>query len=256
MDYLLEQVLLFFISIVANGLSAMAGGGAGLLQFPALLFLGLSFSVALATHKVASVALGVGATFRHLKEKRLSWKFALHILFFGLPGVVLGALLILSVPDDVAKVALGILTIGLGLYSWFQPDLGLTSKPQTFLLWQWSVGGSVLFLIGVLNGSITSGTGLFVTIWLVRWYGLDYQRAVAYTLILVGMIWNGMGALTLATQSQVKWEWVFPLVLGALMGGYLGAHLSIAKGNKLVKRCFETVTILVGLSLLIDGSVH
>jgi uncharacterized membrane protein YfcA len=50
------------------------------------------------------------------------------------------------------------------------------------------------------------------------------------------------------------WAWVAPLVLGALMGGYLGAHLSLAKGNKLVKRCFETVTILVGISLLIDGS--
>ena len=255
MDYFFEQILLFFISIIANGLSAMAGGGAGLLQFPALLFLGLSFSVALVTHKVASVALGVGATFRHIREKRLSWKFAVHILIFGLPGVILGALMILSVPDDLAKMALGTLTIGLGLYSWFQPELGLHAKPRIFSALQWLVGGFVLFLIGVLNGSITSGTGLFVTLWLVRWYGLDYQRAVAYTLILVGMIWNGMGAITLATQSPVKWEWVLPLVLGALLGGYLGAHLSLAKGNKLVKRCFEMVTILVGLSLLVDSGI-
>lgn len=253
MDYIVEQLLLFIISIVANGLSAMAGGGAGLLQFPALLFLGLSFSIALATHKVASVALGVGATFRHIKERRLSWKFAFHILIFGLPGVISGALLILSVPDSVAKIALGVLTIGLGLYSWFQPELGLQAKPKSFSTFQWGIGGAILFLIGVLNGSITSGTGLFVTIWLVRWYGLDYQRAVAYTLILVGMIWNGVGAVTLAVQSTVKWSWVIPLVLGALLGGYLGAHLSLAKGNKLVKRCFETVTILVGLSLLIES---
>jgi uncharacterized membrane protein YfcA len=255
MDIFFEQLLLLLISLVANGLSAMAGGGAGLLQFPALLFLGLSFSVALATHKVASVALGVGATIRHLKEKRLSWKFAAHILAFGLPGVVLGALLILSVPDDLAKIALGILTMGLGFYSWLQPQLGMQAKPKTFRLKHWLCGGFVLFLIGVLNGSITSGTGLFVTIWLVRWYGLDYQRAVAYTLILVGMLWNGFGAVTLATQSPVMWSWVAPLVLGALIGGYAGAHLSLAKGNKLVKRCFESVTILVGLSLLVDGSV-
>lgn len=255
MDYWFEQSLLFIISIIANGLSAMAGGGAGLLQFPALLFLGLSFSVALATHKVASVALGVGATFRHLKEKKLSWKFAAHILMFGLPGVILGALLILSIPDATAKTILGLLTIGLGLYSWFQPELGLQAKPKKFTVLEWLIGGLVLFCIGVLNGSITSGTGLFVTLWLVRWYGLDYQRAVAYTLILVGMIWNGAGAVTLATQSPVKWEWVVPLVLGALLGGYLGAHFSLAKGNKLVKRCFETVTILVGLSLLVDASV-
>jgi len=250
-DQILQQVLLFGISIIANGLSAMAGGGAGLLQFPALIFLGLSFSLALATHKVASVALGVGATIRHLKEKRLSWKFAGHILIFGLPGVVLGAMLILHVPDDLAKKVLGGLTIALGLYSGFKPELGMQAKPKQFQTVQWLIGGSILFLIGVLNGSITSGTGLFVTIWLVLWYGLDYQRAVAYTLILVGMVWNGVGAVTLASQASVQWSWVTALVLGALIGGYFGAHLSIAKGSRLVKRCFESVTILVGISLLV-----
>lgn len=243
--------MLFCVSIVANGLSAMAGGGAGLLQFPALIFLGLSFPLALATHKVASVALGVGATFRHIREKSLNLKFALHILSFGLPGVILGALIILEVPDEIAKQALGVLTIGLGLYSVFKSDLGMQSTHREFRTVHWVIGGGGLFLIGLLNGSITSGTGLFVTIWLVVWYGLEYQRAVAYTLILVGLVWNGTGAVTLAMQAEVKWSWVIPLVLGALAGGYLGAHLSIAKGNLLVKRCFEVVTILVGVSLLV-----
>ena len=55
-------IVLFVIAFLANTFSALAGGGAGLIQFPALIFLGLSFQVALATHKVASVALGVGAT--------------------------------------------------------------------------------------------------------------------------------------------------------------------------------------------------
>lgn len=251
MEFIIEQIMLFCVSIVANGLSAMAGGGAGLLQFPALLFLGLSFTVALSTHKVASVALGVGATLRHIKEKKLSLKFASHILLFGLPGVILGALVILSVPDDIARQALGILTIGLGLYSVFKPELGMEQKTKAFTQLHWFIGGFVLFVIGVLNGSITSGTGLFVTVWLVLWYGLEYQRAVAYTLILVGLFWNGIGALTLGLQTEVKWEWVIPLVLGAIAGGYLGAHLSIAKGNKMVKRCFEVVTILVGVSLLL-----
>lgn len=248
---MIEQLLLFFISIVANGLSAIAGGGAGLLQFPALLFLGLAFSTALATHKVASVALGVGATVRHLREKRLNLRFAMFILGFGLPGVIIGALLILHVPDALAKTTLGVLTISLGLYSWLSPTLGLETVKKDLRRREWLLGGAVIFLIGILNGSITSGTGLFVTVWLVVWFGLDYQRAVAYTLILVGMLWNGVGAITLASQTMVKWEWVIPLVIGALAGGYLGAHLSIAKGSALVKRCFEVVTILVGVSLLL-----
>ncbi len=68
MDYT-ELVLLFFISVVANWFSALAGGGAGLIQLPILIFMGLPFPLALATHKVATVALGVGATLRHLKAK-------------------------------------------------------------------------------------------------------------------------------------------------------------------------------------------
>ena len=49
---LLTQVALLGIAIGANALSALAGGGAGLVQLPALILLGLPFAMALATHKV------------------------------------------------------------------------------------------------------------------------------------------------------------------------------------------------------------
>jgi uncharacterized membrane protein YfcA len=250
MDIVLEQSVLFVISLLANGLSALAGGGAGLLQLPALLFLGLAFGTALATHKIASVALGVGATFRHIREKGIDLHFSLFILIAGLPGVVLGALVILSVPDAIARLVLGVFTAGLGIYSWLSPSLGMVSNHKHRTLLGWVVGGVGLFFIGFLNGSITSGTGLFVTIWLVVWFGFDYQRAVTYTLILVGLFWNGFGAVTLALQTEVKWEWLPVLIIASIAGGYVGAHLSIVKSNKMIKRVFEVVTILVGLKLI------
>ena len=247
---MLEQVLLFFISLVANLLSALAGGGAGLLQLPALLFLGLPFGVALATHKVASVFLGLGATARHWRSSTLDWRFAVFILACGLPGVVLGASFILQVDERWATLALGLLTLSLGIYSWLKPELGQISQPQNRQVAGLLIGGVVILMIGVLNGSLTSGTGLFVTLWLVRWFGLDYKTAVAYTLVLVGIFWNGMGALTLGILGDIMWSWLPALILGSLIGGYLGAHLSIIKGNKLVKRAFEVITILVGIALI------
>jgi uncharacterized membrane protein YfcA len=186
-----EQLLLFVISLVANVFSAFAGGGAGLLQFPALIFLGLPFGVALATHKVASVALGVGATLRHVREKSVEWRFSMFILATGLPGVVLGATVILAVPGHIAQLLLGILTIGLGVYSFLNKQLGQDYMPRNRNARGLALGGTGLFFVGLLNGSLTSGTGLFCTLWLVRWFGLDYRRAVAYTLVLVGMFWNG-----------------------------------------------------------------
>ena len=250
---MLSIILLFIISFIANTLSSLAGGGAGLLQLPILLFLGLPFATALATHKVASVALGVGASFKHLRSGQLNWRFSLFILSFGLPGVVSGALLVLTIPELYATLGLAILTTGLGIYSLLKPQLGQFEdvKHRNFL--GFLIGGSGLFLIGALNGSLTSGTGLFVTMWLVRWFGLDYKKAVAFTLVLVGLFWNGMGAFTLAMQTTIYWPWIPALLIASFLGGYLGAHLSQTKGNKLIKRSFEFITIATGLSLALKA---
>ncbi len=246
----MEQFTLFVISLLANLFSAFSGGGAGLVQLPALIFLGLPFGVALATHKIASVALGVGATVRHLREGGLERQFVIFMLLAGVPGVVIGASLILQVPDRVAEIALGLLTLGLGVYSILSPSLGQTYQPIHRDRRGLAIGGVGLFLIGLLNGSLTSGTGLFVTLWLVRWFGLDYRRAVAHTLVMVGVFWNGSGALTLGLLGEVRWSWLPVLVAGSLLGGYLGAHLSIVKGNRWIKRGFELVTLLVGSKLV------
>jgi uncharacterized membrane protein YfcA len=246
-----DQVLLFFISLIANIFSAFAGGGAGLIQFPVLIFLGLTFSIALATHKIASVALGVGATLRNLREGSLDKRLTVSMLVFGLPGVILGANVILLVPDRNAEIALGLLTAGLGLYSVFRPQLGLNQKQRLPSMQSLIIGGIVLFVIGALNGSLTSGTGLFVTLWLVSWYGLDYKRAVAHTLVLVGLFWNGTGAVTLALLADVQWSWLPALLLGSLLGGYIGAHLAIVKGSRWIKRVYEAITLLVGIKLII-----
>jgi uncharacterized membrane protein YfcA len=244
------QIALFVAALIANLLSALAGGGAGLVQLPVLILLGLPFPLALATHKVASVALGIGATLRHAREKALDWQFAAYILACGLPGVVLGAHVVLAIPAQICTLLLGLLTIGLGLYSMLNPALGEYTTPSHRNRIGFIIGGGALFFIGFLNGSLTSGTGLFVTMWLVRWFGFDYSRAVAYTLILVGLFWNATGAVTLGLQGQIAWLWLPALLVGSVAGGYLGAHLAIAKGNRVIKRCFEILSLCMGASLL------
>jgi hypothetical protein len=247
---IVEQFSLFVVSLIANTFSAFSGGGAGLIQFPVLIFLGLSFGVALATHKVASVALGLGAVLRYLKTEKLDRIFVLLLLLTGVPGVVLGGSVILLVPDRWAEIALGLLTGGLGIYSILKRELGQEQRILHRDVWGYTLGGVMLFFLGFLNGSLTSGTGLFVTIWLVSWFGMDYRRAVAYTLIMVGLFWNGSGAITLGILGEIRWDWLPALLLGSLLGGYLGSHLAIKHGNRWIKRSFEAVTLLIAIKLI------
>jgi uncharacterized membrane protein YfcA len=187
---------------------------------------------------------------RYLKEDLVQKQFALFMLIVGVPAVILGSFIAIELPDTLAKKILGMLTMSLGIYSMFQSQLGQIHTPKNQDKRGLIVGGAWLFFIGFLNGSIASGTGLFATILLVRWFGFDYKRAVAYTLIVVGLFWNGVGGVTLALISEVKWAWIPMLLIGSFVGGYLGAHLAVLKGNLWIKRGYEIVTILVGLNLL------
>tara|TARA_Y100001968_G_C19285944_1_gene681673 strand:- start:91 stop:831 length:741 start_codon:yes stop_codon:yes gene_type:complete len=246
---------LALLATIANFLSAFAGGGAGLIQLPALILFGLPFPVALATHKIASVALGLGAGLRHFRHRTLATKLTVLILSCGIPGVCLGSNIVLIIPDNLATISLGILTLWLGIYSSSSKSLGITNLDKRLNQKEYILGGLVLFLIGVINGSLSSGTGLFVTIWLVRWFGITYTKAIGYTLILVGLFWNGTGALVLGLRSEVKWDWLPVLVIGSLFGGYLGAHFSLETGNHLVKKSFEMISLLMGSSLIIQGII-
>jgi len=247
------QLGLLVVALLSNALSALAGGGAGLVQLPALILMGLPFPVALATHKLASVSLGVGASLRHAQESTLNARLSALILLSGLPGVWLGARTVLALPPQLSTLLLGLLTIALGVYSACRPQLGASSSVKRWTKERLGFGALVLFAIGFLNGSLTSGTGLFVTLWLVRWFGLDYGKAVAHTLILVGLFWNGTGALTLGVQGQIAWSWLPMLLIGSLAGGYLGAHIALRQGAALVKRAFELLCLVMGGALLLKA---
>ena len=248
-----SQILLGILSIISNFISALSGGGAGLLQLPALLFLGLPFSNALATHKVASVALGLGATIPHLKSNTLQRNYVLIVLIPGIPGVLIGARTASTLSSDFSSTLLGLLTLVLCFYSFNNKSLGSSGLKISINKSRIFLGSIGLFVIGFLNGYLSSGTGLFVTIWLITIFNLSFSVAVAHTLVLVGIFWNGVGALSLGLSGNIIWSYIPILILGSLLGGYFGAYFSIIKGSKYIKVVFEIVSLSVGISLLIKA---
>ena len=59
---LFKSIYILLISFFSNTFSAISGGGAGLLQLPALILSGVPYYQALASHKLATVALGIGGS--------------------------------------------------------------------------------------------------------------------------------------------------------------------------------------------------
>jgi len=253
MDWI-NSALLFFGSLTASTLSSIAGGGAGLLQFPLLIFIGLPFPIALATHKIATVAMGLGAAGSHLSSKTLDIPLMSYLIAVGSLGVVLGANLVVNIDGDTGERLLGILILCLGIYSRTKPDLGHQEVPAHRNIAGWIIGGLALILLGIFNGSLTAGSGLVVTLFLVRWFGFSYKQAVALTLICVGLFWNGIGAIAIIHAGvNPHWPWVPILLVASFMGGWLGAYLTTKLPNSIIKTAFELLTFAVGIKLILGA---
>ena len=251
--YFFNNVLIFLISFISNTFSAISGGGAGLIQLPALILFGLPYYQALATHKVATIALGLGGSIRNFKHLRNDVYVLWQILFFGTPGVILGSSIVKYLSEQYLYLLLGLISIILAIYSFRKPSLGLISTNSSInsqLKLRFIIS---LFFIGILNGSVSSGTGLLVTILLIKTFKMDFLRAVSLTFFSVGIFWNAIGAFFLSRIGYIPINILVILILGSFTGGYFGAHLSNLKGNKLIKNTFTVVCMLVGVSLLIKS---
>ena len=71
------------------------------------------------------------------------------------------------------------------------------------------------------------------------------------TLIIVGIFYNAAGAITLGIIADIQWLLLPALIIGSLIGGYLGAMLSLSKSNRTIKNVYQIITITVGISLIL-----
>ena len=252
---LYKSISIFLISFFSNTFSAISGGGAGLLQLPALILSGVPYYQALASHKLATVALGIGGSIRNYKSLNNDINVAGQILIFGLPGVICGASIVEFISEKYLYLFLGIFSILLGIYSFSKSELGLSSGNKKLNLIHKLKFYIFIFLIGILNGSISSGTGLLVTILLIKTFGMDFLRAISLTFFTVGIFWNFTGAISLSRIGSVPSNILVLLIIGSFTGGYFGAHLSKLKGNKLIKKTFTIVCLFVGISLVFKSII-
>jgi len=249
-DYSFYKLLfLFLVSFFSNIFSAISGGGAGLIQLPALLLFDIPYYQALALHKVATVALGIGGSLRNFRYFKSDLLIILSLLIIGIPGVLVGSSIVKIISNEYLYLIIGLLSIFLGSYSFIRPDLGLATINKNINYLTWLRFIILIFFISVLNGSISSGTGLLVTILLIKSFGIDFLKAIRITFFSVGIFWNASGAIALSRIGVFPFNILFVLLMGSFLGGLLGAYLSNLKGNKLIKRFFTFLCFLVGTSL-------
>ena len=171
-------------------------------------------------------------------------KILLEGILIGLPAVVIGAYSISYIDEVLARKLLGVLILSVFLLSFLKKAECTNENIPPFLIY------GLLFLIGFLNGSLSAGTGLLYTLMLTKIYGMSFKQAIGYTLLVVGLFFNLIGALTLYLISTIDLNILPLLIIGSFFGGYVGAMIAISKSNKFIKTAYQFVTLIVAYKLL------
>ncbi len=233
--------------MLAGSLNAVAGGGS-FISFPALLFTGIPAIPANATNNI-SLWMGLlasGGAYR----KRLNFprRVLVPLLIASLAGGLLGAFLLLRTPEHTFMRLLPWLMLAATLLFVFGGKLrregaGLGLETSTGAI----AGASILELgLAVYGGYFGGGMGIVILALLAALGLKDIHAMNALKTVLSAAI-NGLAGVAFIVAGAVRWPQAAVMIVGAVLGGYLGAHFA----QKLPQRFVRRLVIAVGTTMTI-----
>lgn len=246
-------LFLFFAGALGGALNAVAGGGS-FIAFPALLFSGVAPIAANATNTVAlwvGVTASSGAYRRHLD---LSRRVMIPLTVTSVIGAIAGAYLLLHTPAQTFLRVLPWLMLGATLLFMFGSRLARGSKSSiahdasTSAL---AVASLFELVVSVYGGYFGGGVGILNLAMLAALGMTDIHAMNALKVVLGGII-NGIAVVTFIVApalgnvaGAVVWREGSVMILGAIFGGYFGAHYA----QKLPPAWIRGFVIAVGLAM-------
>ncbi len=242
LDPWLGYLALLAAGAVAGTLNVIAGGGS-FLTLPVLIFLGLPPGIANGTNRVAIFLQNVGAVWSFQRFGVLDTRSLLWAAVPATLGAIPGTWLALVISDRAFQRTLAFLMIGITVWTLWSPRARpdstaepRRSRPRYLAL------GTGFFLAGVYGGFVQAGVG-FLVLAVISMAGLDLVRGNAVKVLAI-LCFTGLSLAIFVWQGRVVWTLGLCLAVGTVLGGLLGARLTVLKGHAWVKNVV-TVTILV-----------
>lgn len=244
-------LLFFFVALLAAIIDAIAGGG-GLIMLPALLAIGVSPSVAVATNKVGAVGGSLSAALHFMRKGHVSLRALWRHVLCVFAGAVLGAWAVMLVSPQVLTWLIPFMLIGFALFFLFSPNIGISER-QARLSCSVFIG-VICPLLGFYDGFCGPGTGTVMVIACVLLQGTSMLTATATAKVLNATS-NIASLLFFVLYGHIYWDIGLAMLTGQLIGGNLGARLAISKGQKLIRILMVIVSLAMSAKLLLGDAL-
>jgi len=227
-----DTVLIFGAAFLAGIVNTIAGGGT-FLTFPALVFVGLPPIVANATSSVAVLPGYLSGTLGYAPEVRSFDRPTLtRLCAVTLAGSTLGALALLVSSNELfAAVVPFLLLIATIVFYWGVPIRAYVARLSSSVT---PYGSVSLFVVAVYGGYFNGGLGIILLALFAMWGMISVHQMNGLKTALSFVV-SAISVVVFAIAGIVAWPQALIMMVGALLGGYLGAPIARALPEPVVR---------------------
>jgi uncharacterized membrane protein YfcA len=246
------MILIGLAGLGAGVINALVGSGT-LITFPTLVALDYPPVTATMSNAVGLVAGGVSSTWGYRRELSGQWDRLRWQIPASLAGAVLGAYLLLHLPEKVfikivpvlLVLALVLVVIGPWIQSWVRrraEEAGRSVEHITPIRMAALVLGTLT--VGIYGGYFTAAQGILLVgvMGLLLPESVQRMNAAKNLLTLIVNIVAAVG-YTLVAWERISWPVAGLIAVGSLIGGWFGARY----GRRLSPNALRATIVVVGL---------
>lgn len=240
--------IVIIVGIVAGVFNTLAGGGS-LLSLPALIFVGLPSAMANGTNRVAILMNSVTAVAGFKQHGVADFKFSLALSVPATVGAIVGAKLAVGIADALfQKVLAVIMLLSVALIFW-NPTRRLQGGQAILSPRRRLLAMIAFFFVGIYGGFVQAAVGLLIIAALVLITGLDLVQTNSHKMFVVG-VYTLAALATFALSGKVNWGIGLVLAIGNGIGGWIGSHWAVTKGEKWIRIALAVAVVAMAAKLL------
>lgn len=248
----LTQLAILCSSAVLAGIVNSVAGGGTLLTFPALtLVLGPSAAATVMANATSTVALcpgSIASIWGYRRELAGTGPWIRLLIIPSLIGGIIGTCLVAQRdPEEFQRLVPWLILTATTLFL-LQPAISQWTgigKPHAAPSVGLKVGLIAFqFLVALYGGYFGAGIGILMLSALALMGISDIHRMNGVKTILASAI-NGVSVVLFIWLDKVNWSMAVPMIVSAIIGGYLGASIA----RRLDKKLVRYAVVAIGLVL-------
>ena len=247
-----HAILIVLAGLGAGAINGLVGSGT-LITFPTLVAMGYPPVTATMSNAVGLVAGNVSSTWSYRRELRGQWNRLRWQIPASILGAILGAWLLLHLPEKVFTavvpvlliLALILVVVGPRIQAWAQNRAEKAGRSaEDISAGRLAVLVLSTFAIGVYGGYFTAAQGILMVGVMGALLPESIQRMNAAKNVLILLV-NVVAALafTLVAFHRINWSVAGLIAMGSVVGGWLGVRY----GRRLSPNALRAIIVVVGL---------